>query len=240
MQAAQHTGQGQQAAQEPLRRRISNFLARFVDRFRIAMLVILIAAAAFLVGYFIYGEVNKKITLNATALAETVQAQYDKWQAESDATKKATLSKDLLAQLGTLIDRYPRQYGGERGLLLRAEVNYANKTWDAALKDYEAIATRFPQSYLAPIGLFDAAICYEEKGDMDTALKLYTRAYDSYKDSIVAPRAMFNAGRLDEAKADWTAAQTIYTQIDSLHGQSIWNKLAKNRLIALKVDGKIK
>jgi hypothetical protein len=44
-----------------MRRRINNFLARSVSRFRIALLVIVIAAAAALVGYFIYGEVARKL-----------------------------------------------------------------------------------------------------------------------------------------------------------------------------------
>ena len=238
MQAAQQ--QGQKAPQEPLRRRINHFLARTVDRFRVALLVILLAAAAFLVGYFIYGEISKKLVYDSTALADVAQTKYDAWQAETDNAKKAPLEQDLLAQLGTLISRYPRQYGGQRGLFLRASVHYADKAWEEALKDYQALADYFPRSYLAAISLFDAGICAEEKGDASDALKLYLRAFQGSKDSTVAPRAMFNAGRLYEAGQDWTSAQKTYESIDASYGQSIWNKLAKNRLIELKVQGKIK
>jgi TolA-binding protein len=237
MQAVQQPGQ--QVPQEPLRRRINHFLARTLDRFRVALLVIILAAAAFLVGYFIYGEISKKLAYDSTALAEAAQSNYDAWQAESDAAKKATLAKDLLAQLGTLVSRYPRQYGGQRGLFLRADVHYADKAWDEALKDYQALADHFPKSFLAPISLFNAGICAEEKGDTGAALGLYVRA-EGYKDSTVAPRAMFNAGRLQEGKQDWAAAQKTYESIDTSYGQSVWNKLAKNRLIQLKVRGNIK
>ncbi len=154
MQAVQQ--QGQKVPQEPMRRRINNFLARTVDRFRIALLVILIAAAAFLVGYLIYGEIAKKLAADSTTLAESMQTKFDAWQSESDATKKAALEKDLVAQLGTLISRYPRQYGGQRGLFLRADVSYNDKSWDAAIKDYQALADHFPKSYLAPVSLFNA------------------------------------------------------------------------------------
>jgi tetratricopeptide (TPR) repeat protein len=236
----QHAGQGQQAQQEPIRRKISNFLARTIDRFRIALLVILIAAAAFLVGYLVYTEINKKLMSDSSAMAEGAVSQFDKWSAESNAPRKAELEKDLMAALDKLVDRYPRQYGGERGLSLRADVNYAKKAWDPALKDYEMLASRFPNSYLAPISLFNAAICAEEKGDTDGAQKLYTRAYVSYKDSTVAPRAIFNAGRIDELKGAWAEAQKKYEQMDSLYSQSMWTKLAKNRVIELKVQGKIK
>jgi TolA-binding protein len=241
MQAVQqHAGQGQQSPPEPMRRRINNFLARAVSRFRIALLVILIAAAAFLVGYVVYNEISKRLTADSTLMAEHAQTQFDTWQSESDAAKKATLEKDLFDQLGTLINRYPRQYGGQRGLFLRADANFQKKAWDAALQDYQALAARFPKSYLAPISLFNAAVCSEEKGDTDNALKLYVQASSSYKDSTVAPRALFDSGRLYETKSDWANAQKAYQSMDGLYSQSMWTRLAKNRLVELKVQGKIK
>jgi len=235
----QHAGQGQ-TQQEPLRRRISNFLAHTVDRFRIALWVILIAAAAFLIGYLVYTEITKKLINDSTTVAEGAQDLFDKWTAETDAAKKAALEKDLTTQLDSLVSRYPRQYGGQRGLFLRANLGFEKKAWDAALKDYEMLASRFPKSYLAPISLFDAAACAEEKGDVDGAQKLYTQVSVSYKDSTVAPRALFNAGRLDEQKGAWADAQKKYEQMDSLYNQSVWTRLAKNRVVELKVQGKIK
>ncbi len=240
MQAVQqHAGQGQQVPPEPIRRRINNFLSRAVSRFRVALLVILIAAAAFLVGYIVYMEVSKKLAADSSLMAESAAAKYDTWRSETDTQKKAALEKDLFDNLGVLINRYPRQYGGQRGLFIRAEASSANKAWDAALKDYETLAARFPKSYLAPISLFDAAVCYDEKGDTDSALKLYVKAA-GYKESTVAPRALFDSGRLYEAKSDWTNAQKAYESMEGLYAQSMWTRLAKNRLVELKVMGKIK
>jgi len=236
----QQMGQAQQVPQEPLRRRISNFLAHTVHRFRFILAGILIAAAAFMVGYFIWNEVNKKLVYDSTQLAEGAQDIFDKWQAEQDATKKATLAKDLSEQLTALIARYPRQYGGQRGLFLRAELNFTNKAWDEALKDYTALADRFPASYLAPISLFNAAICHEGKGDSDSAEKVYLRIPAAYKDSTVAPRALFNAGRLKEERGAFEDARTQYEQLESSYPQSTWTRLGKNRVIDLKVQGKIK
>jgi TolA-binding protein len=231
----------QQQAPEPIRRRISGFLSNAVRQFRIPLLAILVAAAAFLVGYVVYNEISKKLTADSTLMAERAQTQFDTWQAESDATKKAALEKDLFDELGNLIGRYPRQYGGQRGLLLRADANYEKKSWDAAFKDYQTLATRFPSSYLAPISLFNAAVCCEEKGDTDNALKLYVQASgSSYRESTVAPRALFDSGRLYEAKGDWANAQKVYQSMDGLFPQSMWTRLAKNRMVELKVLGKIK
>lgn len=241
MQAVQqHAGRGQQGPPEPIRRRISNFLARAVSRFRIALLVVVIAAAAFLVGYIVYNEVSKKLLADSTLLAESAQAKYDSWRSEADVQKKAGLEKDLFDTLGALINRYPRQYGGQRGLFIRAEASFEKKAWDAALKDYEALAARFPKSYLAPVSLFNAAVCHEEKGDTDAALQLYVKASSAYKDSTAAPRALFDSGRLYEAKSDWANAQKAYESMDGLYAQSLWTRLAKNRLVELKVLGKIK
>jgi tetratricopeptide (TPR) repeat protein len=211
-----------------------------VTRFRIVLLVVLIAAAAFLVGYFVYDQINKKLASDSTVIAENAEELYGKWQAESDVTKKASIEKDLLDQVGKVISRYPHQYGAQRGLFVRAELYYNKKTWDPALADYRALAARFPKSYLAPISLFNGAVCLEEKGDAENAEKLYVQAYTNYKDSTVAPRAIFNAGRLDEAKGAWADAQKKYEQMDGLYSQSVWTKLAKNRLVELKVRGKTK
>jgi len=223
-----------------MRRRISSFLAHSVSRFRIALLVIVIAAAAALVGYFIFGEVTRRLATDSTLMAERLQTQFDSWRQESDTAKKAVLEKDLFEQLGTLINRYPRQYGGQRGLFLRAEAFYDKKAWDSAFKDYQSLAARFPNSYLAPISLFDAAVCAEEKGDTDGALALYLKVSSNYKDSAVAPRALFDTGRLYEAKSDWANAQKTYQSMDESYSRSMWTRLAKNREVELKVLGKIK
>jgi TolA-binding protein len=241
MQAAQqHAGQGQQAAPEPLRRRINHFLARTISRFRILLLAILIAAAAFLLGYLIYSEIQKGRLLASTTKAEEVQSIRDQWEAESDAAKKAALEKDLKDKLDAIISAYPRQYGGQRALFIRADLSYANKAWDAALADYQALASRFPASYLAPISLFNAGVCLEEKGDTDGALKAYVKITESYKDSTVTPRAIFSAGRLYEAKSDWENARKSYESLATTFSSSVWTKLAKDRVVQLKIAGKVK
>lgn len=236
----QQGGPEQHAAQEPMRRRIGNFISQSVQRFRIVLLVILVAAAALFLGYVVYNEINKKVASNATTAAEQAQTAFDTWQNESDATKKAALEKDLRAQLDTLIRRYPRQYGAQRGLFLRADLNYGVQAWDAARKDFESLAARFPDSYLAPVSLFNAAVSAEEAGDAAGAAALYARISASYKDSTVAPRALFDTGRLAEQRGAWSDAQAAYEQIDTLYSQSTWDKLAKNRIIELRVQGKIK
>ncbi|MGO9410326.1 MAG: tetratricopeptide repeat protein [Spirochaetia bacterium] len=241
MQPVQQTPDRRQVVSDtPIRHRINNFLAATVSRFRIILLVILIAAAAFLVGYFTYTEISKKLTSDSTVLAESAQDLYDKWQSESDVAQKGTLEKQLTDELGVLTSRYARQYGGERGFFIRASFNYDKKAWDNAQKDYQELAARFPNSYLAPVSLFDAGVCREAKGDVDGALKQYAKVAQAYQDSPVAPRAMFDVARLDEQKGQFDDAHKMYDQIDGLYPSSTWDKLAKDRLIELRVLGKVK
>ncbi len=230
----------QPASQQPQEKlKIGEVLTRAVDRFRFVLWGVLGAAAVFLLAYFVYNEIDKKLTYDSTLLAEGAETLYQSWALESDATKKATLETDLKDQLARLVSKYPRQYGGQRGLLLRADLAFAGKSWDDAQADYEALAKRFPRSYLAPIALFNAAICLEEKGDKDDAQGLYDKVVKSYADSVIAPRALFNAARIDEEKEAYTEASVRYNDLSTKYPASDWTKLGKNRIIALKVAGKL-
>jgi TolA-binding protein len=229
-----------QAARPQEKRKIGDVVAHIVHRIRYALWAILIAAAVFLVGYLIWSEVGKKRTVDSTVLAESAQDLFDTWGSEQDAAKKAALEKDLSDQLDRLIARYPYKYGGQRGLFLRADLRFKNKAWDDARKDYEELARRFPASYLAGISLFNAGVSAEEKGDAEAAQGLYTRVVEEYHDSGASPRALFDAARLDEQKGAWEDARKKYEQLDSDYPLSTWTKLGKNRIIALKVEGKLK
>jgi TolA-binding protein len=220
--------------------RIHHILTHLVHRGRYALWTILILIAVFLVVYFAWTQWNTKRAADSTLAAEAVQDQYDKWNSESNADKKATLEKALMDGVDQLVARYPRHYGGERGLYIRANVFFADKSWEKAAGDYQELAKRFPQSYLAPISLFEAGVCLEQKGDKAGAQALYMRVTDGYKDSAAAPRALFDAARLDEDKGAFEDAQKKYDTLGTSFASSQWTTLAKNRIIALKVAGKIK
>ncbi len=229
-----------QATERQEKRKISEVFAHYVHTWRYVLWGVLIAAVAFLIVYFAWSEVNRRRAYQSTAAAEEVQDLFDKWSAESSADKKAALEKDLLEKAGLVVARYPRQYGGERSLFIRAGVLFDKKQWDDAARDYQALAARFPQSYLAPVALFDAGASLEEKGDRDAAQGLYMKVVSGYKGSAVVPRALFGAARIDEEKGAFEEARKKYDSLDADHPQSGWTKLAKNRMIALKVEGKIK
>jgi len=229
-----------QATEHQEKRRPSEILSHYVHTWRYILWGILALAVAFLIAYFVYTEVNRRLATQSTALSEEVQDLFDKWSTEGNADKKAALEKDLLEKADRVLTRYPRQYGGERALFLRASVRFDKKAWDDAAKDYKSLADRFPRSYLTPVALFDAAACLEEKGDREGAEALYMSVVNGHKNSAVVPRALFAAGRIDEDRGAFDDARKKYETLDTDHPQSGWTKLAKNRIIALKVEGKIK
>jgi TolA-binding protein len=229
-----------QATEHQEKRKLTEVLSHYVHTWRYVLWGVLIIAAAFLIVYFVYSEVNRKRAAQAVTAAEEVQDLFDKWSTEGNVDKKAGLEKDLLDKANSLITRYPRQYGGERGLFIRASVRFDKKAWAEAAEDYQDVASRFPASYLAPVALFDAAVCMEEKGDGAEAETLYMKVVSGHKNSSVVPRALFGAARIDEAKGAFEDARKKYESLEADHPLSGWTKLAKNRIIALKVEGKIK
>jgi len=220
-------------------RRIASALTRFIHTFRFVLWGILGATLVFLVGYFTWSEITRRQSATATVEVEQAAEVYDTWLAETDTAKKETIQKDLLARLDALAARPGRLYGTQRALAMRADLRFALGAWDEAAADYQELAKRFPASYLAPIALFNAATCLEEKADREGAVKLYTDIVTRWKETAVAPRALFALGRLAEDAGTWDEARSRYEQLDAEWPSSGWTQLAKNRLIALKVAGKI-
>ena len=231
--------QPKQVEQEGFGRRVATALSGFLHRFRFVLWGVLGAGLVFIVAWFGWAEITRRQSATATVQAEKAQELYDSWIAEADTAKKEAIQKDLLGRLDSLVARPGRLYGTQRALMLRADLRFELKDWDGAAADYRELARRFPASYLAPIALFDAATCLEEKDDREGAAKLYTDIVTRWKGTAVAPRALFALGRLAEEAGTWDEARTRYEQLDAEWPSSGWTQLAKNRLVALKVAGKI-
>jgi TolA-binding protein len=219
---------------------------RFLDRLsvilqrgRLALLILLIAVLAGIVAYFVWTEVQNAAREKSARWAEQAQELEQQWASESEATKKQSLEKELTDLLARILSRYPRQYAAQRALLLQADMAYRSKDWSKAAENWQALARRFPRSYLAPLSLLYAGVSYEELGDAKQALSSYQRVQERYRDSYLLPRALFSSGRLRESEGDWAGALKAYNQLEDDHPDSNWTKMARNRIIQLKTEGKI-
>ena len=214
-------------------------LSAVLQRWRLILLIVLIVLLVGVVAYFVWTEVQAGAREKSSVWAERAEDLQQQWVNEADAAKKQALEKELTDLVGRILSRYPRQYAAQRAFLIRADMAYRAKDWAKAAESYRALADRFPRSYLAPLGLMYAGVCQEELGDLKQALADYQRVRDRYKDSYLVPHVLFAVGRLLETEGDFAGAQKVYTQLEDEHPESAWTRASRNRIIELKIEGKV-
>lgn len=127
---------------------------------------------------------------------------------------------------------------GVRANMLSAEIYYQKKDFENARSAWLAAAQKGKNTYIAPIAFFNAASCSEELGNLDDAAAGYKSASE-VKDFYEAAHALFSLGRVQEAKEDFVAAAASYQALVDKSPEDSWAKLAKNRLVSLKISGKV-
>jgi TolA-binding protein len=214
-------------------------LSAILQKSRLVLLILLIAILAGIIAYFVWTEVQNAARERSALWAEKAQELEEQWAGEADEARKQTLEKELTDLLARIQSRYPRQYAAQRAYLLQAHMAYRAKDWGQAAEKYQAMAGRFPRSYLAPLALLYAGVSYEELGDGKQALASYRRVQERYRDSYLLPRTLFSIGRLLETEGDAAGALKAYNELEDDHPDSNWTKVARNRIIVLKTEGKI-
>jgi TolA-binding protein len=219
--------------------RFIDLLSGFLHKFRIVFLVLLAVLLAVVIAYFVWSEWQQGAREKAALWAENAQDLYQNWVDEPDAAKKESIAKELNELLQRILSKYPRQYGAQRAHLISASMSYEVKDWAKAADSYLALAKRFPRSYLAPLGLLYGGVCYEEMEETKKALAVYGQLTGRYKDSLLRPRALFSTGRLLELEGDYAGAKKAYDQLEDEYPLSSWTRVARNRIIELKIKGQI-
>jgi len=214
-------------------------LESFLAKYRLVLLLFLIALLVFVVGYFGYTEWQKRAGERSALLAEQGQKLFEEWQAEQDATKRKAKEQEVRELIDRIVDKYPRQYAAQRALYIKASLAYENKLWQESAESYESLVKSFPRSYLAELSLVAAAVCYEQAGDPQAAVEAYKRFGERYGESFLLPHALFSLGRLYEQTEDFPAAAQAYGSLEEKYPFSNWTRAARNRIIDLKVQGKV-
>lgn len=198
----------------------------------IALIVILVLAV---VGFVVGITVHDKIIANGIEKLDTISYIYskdgDSLSDEDVAARQATAIEQLnpLAEKSGII--------GARANMLLAEI-YFEKADYTASRDAWLKAARVGKAYIVPYATYQAAVCSEDLNDVDSALNYFKAAADD-AEFFLKDHALFNVGRLNEGKADFEAAKAAYEKLNADNPDSQWANLAKSRLIALKIDGKI-
>ena len=221
------------------RSRFVNNLADFIHRNQKILWTVLIAAVVFVAGYFVWTEWQRRTKETSSILVEDAQEQFRTWQNELDEAKKEDLEKSIQEALEFIIKKYPRQYAAQRAYFIRASMASEGKEWEKAAEDYLRLAESFPRGYLTVLSLFNAAVCYEQIDDPGEALALYRKIAEKYEESYLMSHVLFSIGRISEGKKDFENAYNAYSRLEDEYPFSNWTKAGRNRIIDLKIKGKI-
>lgn len=214
----------------------SKKLAGFIEKRKTVFITILIVLVCLLIGYVIFASVaNKNKASGLQAIDEITFELTD---------KSSGLSEDeISARLNTAFEKasaYTKKGGivGARANMLCADITFQQKKYSESADFWKAAAEKSKKSYIAPLCYYNLAACYEEAGKADDAATYYKLAADN-NSFVMKTHAMFSYARLLEAKGDYATAAAAYTELNDNFSGDSWADLAKSRLIALKIDGKI-
>jgi TolA-binding protein len=89
------------------------------------------------------------------------------------------------------------------------------------------------------LSLFNAGIAFEQAEEIGQGIAAYQELADKHPESSLVAHALFSLGRLYEAQEDYENAFQVYDRLEDEHPLSNWTKMGRNRIIDLKVQGRI-
>ena len=207
-----------------------------VERYRLPLLVVAGVVVAALGVRLIWAERERSVEESSALRAEQLQELFEAWNGAPEGTRKTNLGNDLLEETELLLRQFPRRYGAQRALYVRAEYWFGLGQWQDAAGDWQELAERWPTSYLAPLSIFNAAVALEEAGEAEAARQHLERLVADWDDNLLVARALFAIGRMAEQRADYEAAREAYARVTDDHGGTSWATAVRNRLIALETQ----
>ena len=213
----------------------SSKAANFLEKNKKGLVTVLVAAVVILAAYIIFASVNA--SSNAKNLQKIDEISY------ALTNGSASLSEDELAGRRTKaledLAAYVKKGGvsGVRANLLAADIAYQAGNKEDAVAYWKAAANAGKKSYTAPIAYFNIASAYEDLDKADEAAANYKLAADN-KDFVMRAHAAFNYGRILEGQGKYAEAVEAYAKLNDELPDDTFAKLAKTRIIQLKLDGK--
>jgi len=215
--------------------KIANFILR--NRKLIIMTAVLFVAA--LAGLIIFFEVRKNVIEKSTVLVEKAETAYLEYRNMKDSDEKNKKYDAVSKSLDEIIANYQGYYAAQRASYIKGSLAFEKKDWDSAAKTWTEMAAQYPKSHLASIARMNAAAAYEENGNIDKAVETLITITTTEGDFPEMSRVIFSLGRLNEEKKDFTKAAEYYNKLIEDYAASSWTKLARDRIILLKVQNKV-
>jgi len=213
-------------------------ISDFISSHKTVFLAVAAAIVVILLGAGAYTLIHNTTVNNSSRAMEEVRSSIATWNQEEDETKKAELETSLLADLDTVIKKWPRTFAAQQALYTKAGFYASKEDWANAETASTESARILPKSYLVPLALEAAAVAAEEQGKADEAFGYYTRIVTDFKtDTPNLAHAYFSLGRLSEAKSEWKTALEHYQKLLSDFADTDWAKLSQDRVLFLKAKG---
>lgn len=212
--------------------KIGNLIEKNKVKFIVCLIVVACALAGYITTYAIYNSLKNK---NLSRIDEITFTLTDKSGSLEDSELEAR-SNTAIEQLAPFTKK--NGIAGARANMICAEIAFQQKKYQESADFWKAAAKKAKKSYIAPISYFNIGVCYEQLNNIDAAAENYKIAADN-KSFVIKNHAKFSYGRVLEAQGKYAEAVSVFTEINDSNPDDSWAKLAKSRIIALKVQGKV-
>ena len=213
----------------------SSKLAGFIEKRKVAFIIVLAVLICLLAGYIITSAILSKskakdlqaldeITYTLTSKSNTLE------ESEVELRRQNAIEQAM---------SYTTKGGivGARANMLCADLTFQQGKFEESAEYWKSAAVKAKKSYIAPIAYYNLAACYEELNNLDAAAENYKLAADN-EEFVLRAHAEFSYGRVLETQGKYTDAVAAYNDINDKFSNTEWANLAKTRIIALQNAGK--
>ena len=215
---------------------VSKKLNAFLEKNRKVIIgvfgALLVAVLAFVVVEIV---VSKTGTKNLAAV--------DALSFELTDGSSALEDNELAARRDEVLEKlipYTKKAGvaGVRANMLAAEIEYQKKNYESALEYWDAAAEKGKKAYTASLAYYNQGVCLEALNRLDEAAEVFEIA-SLDEEFLLRAHALFCFGRVLESSGKYAEAAKAYQELNDDYPDDGWAKLAKTRLIELKIEGKV-
>lgn len=208
---------------------------KFVTKNAKVLIVVLAVVVCGVIGYILGNFISSKSNAKALSAIDNITYELTKDSAALEATELDARRATAFEQLAP----YAKKGGvvGVRANMLCADLAFQQEKFEASAEYWTAVVAKSKKSYTAPIANYNLGVCYEQLGKTEDAAAAYKKAADA-EDFTLRAHAAYSYGRALEAKGDYKAAVEAYNELNNRTPDDTWAKLAKTRVLVLKVEGK--
>ena len=210
-------------------------LNTFLEKNRKVLLIVLIVVLVGIFGFSVYAMLASKSSEKALSAIDEISYKLTDG---SIGLEESELEEKRSESLEALVPYCSK--GGIVGVTanrLSAEIVFQKKEYENAISYWSQAALKAKNTYTAPLSYYNIAVCYEELDKVAEAEENYKKASD-FDGFVLKSHALFSLGRIRESQEKYSEAAEAYKAANDSSPNDSWAKLAKTRLIDLKIQGK--